>query len=41
MLNLLLKILCYGALFAYLGWALFALYRVIFKAGENGRLPWL
>ena len=41
MISLMLKILCYGALFAYLGWAVYALYRAIFKAGKNGTLPWL
>ena len=41
MLSLLLKIIYYGALLAYVGWALYALYRTIFKAGKNGSLPWL
>lgn len=41
MLSFLLKVICYGALFAYLGWATYVLYRAIFKAGKNGSLPWL
>ena len=39
--SFLLKVICYGALLSYAGWALYALYRVVFKAGKNGRLPWL
>lgn len=41
MFSLLLKVICYGALLAYVGWALYALYRSVFKAGKNGSLPWL
>lgn len=41
MLSLLLKVICYGALLAYAGWGLYALYRAVFKAGKNGSLPWL
>lgn len=41
MFSFLLKVICWFALVAYLGWALHALYRAIFKAGKNGSLPWL
>lgn len=41
MFSFLLKVICYGALLAYLGWAAYVLYRTIFKAGKTGRLPWL
>lgn len=41
MLSFLLKSVCYGALIAYVLWALWALYRAIFKSGKNGTLPWL
>ncbi len=41
MLSFLLKLIGWGALIAYLGWAVYALYRAIFKAGKNGSLPWL
>lgn len=37
----LLKIFAYSALFLYVIWALFVLYRIIFKPGKNGSLPWL
>ena len=39
MFSFLLKVICYGALLAYVGWALYALYRSVFKAGKNGSLP--
>lgn len=41
MLSFLLKLIGWGALISYLGWAVYALYRTIFKAGKNGSLPWL
>lgn len=41
MISFLLKVFCYGALFLYVGWALYTLYRAIFKPGKNGSLPWL
>lgn len=41
MLGFLIKVICYGALFVYVAWAFYALYRAIFKSGKNGSLPWL
>lgn len=41
MISFLLKAACYGALLAYVLWALWALYRAIFKSDTNGTLPWL
>lgn len=41
MFAFLLKVICWAVLVAYLGWAFYALYRTIFKAGKNGTLPWL
>jgi hypothetical protein len=41
MLSFLLKVICWAALIIYLGWAVWALWRVIAKPGKNGNLPWL
>ncbi|MCF0219076.1 MAG: hypothetical protein HUK14_04765 [Muribaculaceae bacterium] len=35
------NVIGWGMFVAYLGWALYASYRAIFKAGKNGTLPWL
>ena len=40
MLSFLLKVICWAALIIYLGWAVWALWRVA-KPGKNGNLPWL
>ena len=37
MFSFLLKVICYGALLAYVGWAIYALYRAVFKAGKKDR----
>lgn len=41
MLGFLLKLICYGALLAYVGWMLVVLWRLVIKPGKSGRLPWL
>lgn len=41
MLSFMLKVICYGALLAYVGWFLAVLWRLITKPGKAGRLPWL
>ncbi len=41
MLSFLLKVICYVVLVAYVGWFFYVLYRLVFKPGKNGTLPWL
>ena len=41
MFSFLLKVVCLFALIAYIVWAVYVLYRAIFKPGKNGSLPWL
>lgn len=41
MLSFLLKVICYGALFAYVGGVLSVLWKLITKPDKTGRLPWL
>lgn len=41
MLNFLIKAFCLYALIVYVILAVYVLYRLIFKAGKNGSLPWL
>lgn len=41
MFSFLLKVICYGALFIYVGWFLSVLWKLITKPDKAGRLPWL
>lgn len=41
MLGILLKVICYGALLAYVGWVIKVLWTLITKPDNTGRPPWL
>lgn len=41
MISFLLKVICYGALLAYVMWFLSVIWKLISKSGKTGRLPWL